>query len=265
MFNHARHGAAEFAGLLRLLRGAGQVLLPFLSQFLALLHRQRRGRIVGALIRACLMAGSPLPGVGLGAATVTRLAILALRLDASRRLALMILRGIVRRRFIAPAALAAVGIVVIQVLVEGFAVRVVIQTGVDFLGAHVVVHVQHDHLGRRLQSVADEDGIDREVAGEIPFALDAVAAPDEVGQRTVQRLMRQHELDLGQRQAANIGWVVVEALHVRGGGAAPRPGRDHRQAQYQRPEEGLVEDQPRTGCRQFDGRVVGAGGPGGTR
>ena len=150
-------------------------------------------------------------------------------------------------------------------LVKGFIIRVVVETGIDFLGAHVVVHAQHYDPWRRLQPVADEDGIDGEVAGEIPFALDAVAAPDEVGQRAVQCFMRQDKLDLGQRQTADIGRVVVEAFHVRGGRAAPRSGLDHRQAQYQRPEKGLVENQPGAGRRQLGGGVVGGGGPGGTR
>jgi hypothetical protein len=74
--------------------------------------------------------------------------------------------------------------------------------------------------------------------------LVAVLAAGEVRQRTVQRLVGEHELRLVHRQAIDIVGVVVKGARVSGHGLAPlRVGLHHRQAQHQRPEKRLVQDQ----------------------
>ena len=91
-FDHARHGAAEFACQLRLLRRAGQILLPLLSEFFALLSRQGGGQTVLVVILTRHLAGLALLRVGLSAAAVALLRLLVLRLRSASRLALMIFR-----------------------------------------------------------------------------------------------------------------------------------------------------------------------------
>ena len=132
-------------------------------------------------------------------------------------------------------------------VVEGLLVGVVVEAGIDLLGRHAAIQVQHLRSGRRREAFVDQQRVDREVAGQVPQALDAVTAPCEVAERAVQGLMRQGELHLGAAQRGDPLRVVIELARIGAGGLAPGAGRDQRQPQHQRAEEGFVEDQPGPG------------------
>ena len=153
-------------------------------------------------------------------------------------------------------------LVVVDVLVVRFLLGIVLDAGINLLGRHVVEAVQNQGVGRWHQPVGHERGVDGEIAGNVPAAPVAVLAAREVRQRAMQRLVRQHELGLLEGKLIDVVAVVVERFGVGGGGAAPLGiALDQRQAQHQRAEERLVNNEPgaRGGELGFDVGVHGNG------
>jgi hypothetical protein len=143
------------------------------------------------------------------------------------------------------AAAATVVLAVVDVLVERLRLVAVLDQRVDLLGRHAAIRLDQQRVRRRLQAVVDEQRVDGEVAGQVPLVLDAVLAAGEVRERAVQRLVREHELRLRQRQGGDVLGIEVEGARVRRGGRAPvLLCRHHRQPQRERAEERLVEDEP---------------------
>ena len=142
-------------------------------------------------------------------------------------------------------------------VVQGVLVEAVVEAGIDLLSRHAAVEVEHLRAPRRVEAFVEQQRVDREIAGQVPQALHAVAAPGEMAERAVQRLVRQGELDFATAQCGYPLRVEVQFARVGGRGAAPGAGRGQRQAQHQRAEKGLVEDQfrPRRGqpCRGVGG------------
>jgi hypothetical protein len=69
--------------------------------------------------------------------------------------------------------------------------------------------------------------------------------------------MREHELDLGQRQARDVRRVVIERARIGGDGLAPpRRDRDEREMHDERADERPLQDQARARRSQL-GRDVG--------
>ena len=70
-------------------------------------------------------------------------------------------------------------------------------------------------------------------------------AARKVRQRAMQRLVRQDEFGLLEGQRLDVAAIVIKRARIGGGGAAPfGVGLHERQAQHQRAEERLVDNQP---------------------
>ena len=127
-----------------------------------------------------------------------------------------------------------------------------LDAGIDFFRRHALEGIQQQHAGRRLETIGDEQGIDGMIAGHVPAMLDAVLAAREVRQGAMQRLVGQHELGFFQRQRGDVGRVIVKLARIgRRSGTPFLARRHHRQAQGQRAEKRLVQDQPGAGRGEF--------------
>ncbi len=221
MIDHARHGAVHLACLYRLLSGAGQALLPLYFLGFAFFRCQGWWRL-------WLVSG-------------TRLLLFLL----------FLFRWLWRRLLITAAFAAALAVFVIQVLVDGFLAVVFFQQRVDLLGGHALVFIHDQGVVGRCQPVFHQQGIDGVVAGEVPAVQYAVLPPGKMGKGAVQCLVGEHELGLGQGQGIDVFRIVVEVPGIGARGPAPvGVGFRHGQAQHQRAEKRLVQDQARAcGCQ----------------
>ena len=86
---------------------------------------------------------------------------------------------------------------------------VILDQRVDFLGHHAFVADVVQRTRHRRHAFLDQDGIDREIAGDIPAVLDAMLTPRKVRQRTMHRLVSKRELGLLQREAVDVFRVVI--------------------------------------------------------
>jgi hypothetical protein len=189
-FHQSRHGTAQLACGRCLLRGGGDVLLPFLREFFAFLCGQRLGWTILGL---CAFAIRPLLAFGLIASSP----ILFFRIAATT--AGRFLRGcIVGRCVRGVATLTAFALIVVQVLIKRLVIQAVIQAGIDFFRRHVVKLVKDHRFRRWNQAVVIQQRVDREVARQIPLALHAMSTADEMAERAMQRFMSKHELGLRQ-------------------------------------------------------------------
>ncbi len=233
MIHQPRHRTGELAGLHRLLRGAGQTLAPLHVEAFAFGLAERCGRRCSAF------------------------------------LALLRLRPLLHLLFTfaasAPTLLLAFILGIVEMLIHGLVVVVLVEAGIDLLGGHVLELRQIQRTGRRLQSVAQQQRVNSEIAGHVPAPLVAMPATRKVREPTVQGLVRQHELRLLQRERVYVVGVVVEPARVGRRGVAPLGiARHHRQPQYQRAEKRLVEDEPRRRGGEFGfdiahGDIIGKG------
>ena len=135
-----------------------------------------------------------------------------------------------------------------EVLIQGRLAGVGRDERVDLLCRQAQKGGIREHAPRRSHPLLNQDEVHGMVAGDVPALSHPMRAPREMRERAMQRLVREHELRLGEGQPCDVVRIKVERPGIgRDRGAMARARRGERQMHDQRPNEGTLQDEPGAG------------------
>jgi hypothetical protein len=143
------------------------------------------------------------------------------------------------------------------VSIEGALLRVRRYQRVDLLGGQATEVRIRESAGRRLEALLRKQQVHGMVGRDIPAPPRAMIAAREMPERAVQGLVREHELGLRERQHLEPGRIEVDRPRIGRRGLAPRRiGRNEREVQHQRADEGLLQDEARARRAKLGGNAA---------